>query len=269
MKRSLFIVTFLVLLFGFTMYAQNIGLFANVPFKVEKDLQVSHMTAEEALALFIERGGNFHSIPSLDKEIEKQITIYPGDAVYPICSGGFCRSQTLWAILLPFSDKITLFAPHAARLGWDPYNGQINRYKNYDKETIHDEFNLYFGMEKAERFGFENVPDWKPIELSPSAEGLESLTEFYNRHYFGAESLPKEQRGNRRIYIAFSQNAHVTLYRLLQANSDLEGVTVVAIESEDVVSNPPSFLKTFKRSTKAYEYLHQLLLPTLDLSALE
>lgn len=53
------------------------------------------------------------------------------------------------AILEPIRNQIVLFPPHAARVGWDPYNGQINRYKNYAQEVVPDEFNAYFGMGRA------------------------------------------------------------------------------------------------------------------------
>ncbi len=110
----------------------------------------------------------------MKKEVTSpKIRLNLNDAVYPVCTGGFCRSKALWAILEPICNQIVLFPPHAARVGWDPYNGQINRYKNYAQEVVPDEFNAYFGMEKAERFGFENISEWKIIEQSPTNEGAQ------------------------------------------------------------------------------------------------
>lgn len=81
----------------------------------------------------------------------------------------------MWAILYPFSDQIVLFPPHAARVGWDPYNGKINRYRNYAQELVPDEFSAFFGMSKALRFGFEIDADWKSIEKLPTSMGLNKI----------------------------------------------------------------------------------------------
>lgn len=162
-------------------------------------------------------------------------------------------------VLEPLSDQIILFPPHAARVGWDPFNGQINRHRNYAAEASFDNFSSHFGKEKSLRFGFENTPEWSLIEKSPSEEGLKSISLYYDRHYFGKESSWKGKQGKRRIYIAFSKNAHVALFRLNQTNEDLKNVTVIAIESEDIITDPPKHLNTSSRSVKAYEHFMHLL----------
>jgi HAD superfamily hydrolase (TIGR01509 family) len=228
-------------------------------FNTDEDLESDPQTkAEKCLQEFFHKGGNLHCIANLTT-VTQPFQIREEDAIYPICAGGFCRSQTLWAILQPFSEQIVLFPPHAARCGWDPYNGQINRYKNYAREEWPDEFSLYFGIQKAVRFGFENIPSWKWIEQSPSDEGLKTITEFYNSNYFGPQSAWQGKTGKRRIYVTFSKNTHVVLLRLIQANESLKNVTVVAIDAEDIVTFPPEFLNTTSRSVKAYEHFAQSL----------
>ena len=40
--------------------------------------------------------------------------------------------------LKPFSDQWFSIPPHAARVVWDPYKGQINRFRNYAQENVPD-----------------------------------------------------------------------------------------------------------------------------------
>lgn len=234
--------------------------FQNIPFKLDGDLEKNPSTAaHQCIKVFLQKGGSLQSISNLSDSAVSSIQLNVGDAVYPICSGGWCRSQALWAILKPLSDQIVLFPPHAARVGWDPYNGQINRYRNYAQEEVYDEFSSYFGMEKSLRFGFEHDSEWRLIEKSPSKEELQKITQFYDEHYFGPNSSWHQRQGKKRIYITFSNNAHVTLFRLNQSNENLKDVTVIAIDSEDLITYPPSFLNANQRSVKAYENFSNLL----------
>lgn len=241
----------------------------SVPFKKDNDLERNpNSSAQNCLHNFLHKGGTLKCIPNLESS-KQQVQINFGDAVYPVCSGGWCRSQALWAILWPFSDKIILFPPHAARVGWDPYNGQINRYKNYVQEVVYDEFESSFGIEKALRFGFEHDSEWKSIEKTPTNKGLTEISQFYDKHFFSAESAWQGRRGKKRIYITFSNNAHVTLYRLNQNNESLKDVTVVAIDSEDLITYPPANLNTTARSIQAYEYFVTLLKKIFDVRGLD
>lgn len=241
-----------------------------IVFKKDEDLErTPNTSAQKCLQEFSQKCGTIQCISSFTEMIVPKVRLNLGDAIYPICSGGFCRSQALWAILHPFSDQIILFPPHAARVGWDPYNGQINRFRNYAQESVPDEFKAYFGIEKAQRFGFENDSEWKFIEQSPTSEELNKISQFYDQNYYGPSSSWRGQKGKKRVYIAFSNNAHVALYRLNQTNDDLKEVTLIAIESEDLITYPPSFLKATSRSTLAYEYFTDLLRRVLDLTELE
>ena len=240
-----------------------------ISFKKDEDLEkFPTSTLKKCLQDFFQKGGVLQNISNLSSVTEPYVRINSGDAIYPVCSGGWCRSQALWAILQPYSDRIILFPPHAARVGWDPYNGKINRYRNYAQEIVPDEFNSCFGIEKALRFGFEHTSEWKLTEKSPTNEGLKAISQFYDQYYFGPDSSWQGRRGKKRIYIAFSNNTHVALHRLNQTNENLKGVTVVAIDSEDVITFPPDFLQTTPRSRKAYEYFSNLLTQLLDLTEL-
>lgn len=242
----------------------------DVSFKKDEYLERDpNSSAQKCLEEFCKKGGSIQCISNLIEATAPKVQLNLGDAIYPICSGGFCRSQALWAILKPFSDQIILFPPHAARVGWDPYNGQINRFRNYAQEKVPDEFNAYFGIEKAQRFGFENNSEWEFIEHSPTSEGLNKISEFYSKNFYGPNSSWVGLKGKKRVYIAFSNNVHVALYRLNQTNDNLKDVTVIAIESEDLITYPPSFLNTTSRSTTAYEYFTNLLRQIFDLTEFE
>lgn len=229
-----------------------------MPFKSDQELEVI-CSANKCLEEFLSKGGTFQSIPDLLTVTTPQIELNPGDAVYPVCSGGWCRSQTLWMVLEPYSKQIILFPPHAARVGWDPFNGQINRHRNYEAELALDAFKDHFGKEKALRFGFENDVEWKAIEKSPTQVGLKAISQYYDEHYFGPNSSWEGNQGKRRIYITFSKNTHVILYRLNQTHESFDNVTVIAVESEDIITDPPDHLNTSARSVKAYGYFAELL----------
>lgn len=234
----------------------------NAPFKKDSDLEKNASTnASSCLRDFLDKGGTFHHY-SPEKNGESKFQILPQQAVYPACSGGFCRSQVLWALLLPFSDQITLFPPHAARHGWDPYNGQINRYRNASQENVPDDFEVFFNHKKAERFGFSQESEWQKHSVN---EQIPLILNYYSEHYFG----PSKQEGQERVYIAFSNNVHTVLYRLTQANERLDRVTVWSIDLEDLVTFPPVELNTRSRSPEAYAYFYQLLTSIVDTSSLE
>lgn len=236
-----------------------------MPFHVDKDLEKDpNSTAKACLQKFLQMGGTLQTIPDLTAIREPQVHLHPNDAVYPVCTGGSYRSQTLWAILQPLADRILLFPPHAARVGWDPYTGSIK--KTQSSGTAVDAFTEYFGFEKAIRFGNEHTPAWRQIQASPTEAGIKSISTFYDTHYFGPQSSWQNKQGTRRVYIAFSHNAHVVMYRLLQTNDSLKDVVIVAIESDDLVCHPPAFLNALPRSLQAYDYFANLLIPLFDLT---
>ncbi len=227
---------------------------------VEEDLEANPGTSRElCLKEFLSKGGALHYIFDLNSVPERLIQLNREDAIYPVCSGGFCRSQALWALLQPLAHQIILFPPHAARVGWDPYNGKINRYKNMLMEDMPDAFGEYFGIDKEVRFGFENTSEWDFIDKAPTNEGLNSISEFYTTHYFGPESSWQGRRGKKRVYMTFSKNTHIVLYRLNQTNSSLKDVEIIAINSDDIITSPPIELRTTPRSFKAYEHFANLL----------
>ena len=233
-----------------------LSLTAAPPFPIDAELQSCEgASAEACLEVFLAKGGSFQSVME-----GASFTLLPGDAVYPVCSGGFCRSQTLWALLLPYAHQIILFPPHAARHGWDPYNRKINRYRNQSMESGPDEFILAFGIDKAVRFGFDQATPWE------TANNLSDMTAYYDTHYYGPESHWQGSQGQRRVYIAFANNTHVVLRRLVQTNDCLDGVIVIGIDYEDLISYPPASLNTHRRSQLAYEYFANKLTPLLNLS---
>jgi len=132
----------------------------------------------------------------------------------------------------------------------------MNRYRVAHQETKEDHFADYWGFEKPVRFGFENNEAWKEIEKNPTLENLAHFRAYYNTHYYGPTPS-----GNRRVYIAFSYNVHVVLYRLHQANLSLKNVKVVGIEALDLMTHPPGEIQTLPRSFAAYHHFAELLHP--------
>lgn len=231
-------------------------------FKLDDDLQKDPSSCvSSCLSAFMGRKGTIVGFSDEDMKQEKQFEILPGDAVYPICSGGVCRSQTLWAKLHSYQDKIVLFPPHAARHGWDPYNGRVNRSRNIGQEDIPDDFFKYFKLERATRFGFEFSAEWAQMAVTGR---LDEISEYYSVQCFGPNSSFLGRRGKRRVYIAFSNNIHVAMHRLIQANESLSEVVLVAIDWEDMVTHPPAHLNIASRSSAAYSHFDRRLSNVLD-----
>lgn len=239
----------------------------NILFTHEADqyLQAQESTSiDNALHHFLNKGGTFIRMGVAGKSIQ----ILPGDAVYPICSAGFNRSQTLWFTLKPYQAKIVLFPPVGARYGFDPFNGKINWNLNISHEKGKDEFSIWAGEPKATRFGYEEFGHWRGRE-TVSEEELNQVLQFFDLHFYGPESNWKGQKGQRRIYMAFDRNTHVVLHRLAQTNATLDNVVVVHFPFNDLVANPLPEWNTFKQSAIAYEKFSQLLKAFVDVTKLD
>lgn len=189
--------------------------------------------------------------------------LHHGDVVYPVCSAGFCRSQTLWILLESYGAAITLMPPHAAGYGFDPYNGKVNWRINRSEEakaSQSDDFRLWAHRDKALRFGYDRFQHLADAEVT--AEELDAIKAFYSTHYYG----PAQIGQRRRVYLAFAQNAHIVMHRLCESNKDLSNVVVVHLPMQDLITTPPASWETYPRSKIAYERYHALLKPLFELS---
>lgn len=93
------------------------------PHEADKELQENLTSSLEAsLREFKAKGGTVIRLDGATLPYQ----LLPGDMVFPSCSGAQNRSQTLWNLLRPYSDKISLKQPHATFYGFDPYNGKAN-----------------------------------------------------------------------------------------------------------------------------------------------
>lgn len=185
-----------------------------------------------------------------------------GDVVFPACSGGNNRSQTLWGMLRTYADKISVMQPHATRYGFDPYNGRANWHRTHHVQKA-DEFVLWAGVYKSRKLGWDDFEAWLSKETG-SAEELAMMLDYYNHHYYS----PALADNTRRVYITFAKNAHAHLYRLNQTNTSLENVVVLFFPLEDLIARPLPEWDTHPRSVKAYTELSKLISKYLDFSQL-
>lgn len=229
--------------------------------EAEEDLEVHQESSLEiTLAEFRAKGGTFVRLdPS--QPAQSSFAILPHDIIYPVCSAGFCRSQNLWIILNEYRDKITLFPPHAARYGIDPFNGRLNWHRN-EKENWVDEFELWAKEPKSVRFGYDKFASLLTTRTATEEE-LAQISAYYNAHYFGPT---QNQSQNRRIYFCFDKNSHVTMFRLNQTNKNLEHVFVVHFPLKDLMTSPLPEWNTFPRSQLSYENFSKILKGLLDFS---
>jgi hypothetical protein len=220
--------------------------------------QIEQSSLKIVLAEFIAKGG---TIVRLDKDA----TPYPlafGDMIFPACSGGVNRSQTLWNILRPYTDNITLMPPHATRFGFDPYNGRSNWHgSGYTQNN--DEFILWAGISKSQKFGWDVFEEFLSKEEATS-EDLVRMMDYYNVQYYNPDISPEI----RRVYITFTKNAHVHLYRLSQTNTSLKNVVILLFPLDDLIRSPLPEWNTYPRSFKSYVELANILKSYLDFSQL-
>lgn len=226
--------------------------------EIDNDLQ-QHKTSqlETVYAEFCKKGG---TILRLDKDTPP-FQILPGDIIFPSCSGGNNRSQTLWNILRPYSDRITLNPPHATCYGFDPYNGKANW--NRTTSAADDEFFLWAHTEKSTKFGWDVFKNWL-TKTEGTPEDLKMMHEYYDQYYYNPAVSPTK----RRIYITFAQNAHIHLYRLSQANDSLTNVTVLFFPLADLLKHPLPEWNTYPKSVKTYVEFAAILSAYLDFSQL-
>lgn len=242
------------------------GRYVNTPFRVEEDLELNgETTGEKCLKAFLTKGGELHHLDPNKVKASDRFVLLSGDIVYPSCSGGFNRSQTLWSILFKYNTSISLLLPHATRLGFDPYNDKVNWHKNTEKEQEADEFELWFQHKKVARFGYEKFKELAE-EKNPPNEKLSEIKKYYSENYFGPVSIPEGKSRNRRVYITFAQNAHAIIHRLNQSNADLRNVLVVSVDLDDYVDKPLDKVKG--KSQAAYAAFEKILRDLIDFSRL-
>lgn len=234
--------------------------------EADPDLQQNETTClQQCMDEFIKKSGTLIRLEEND-DLEK-FHIIEGDAIYPACSGGNCRSQTLWVLFRDFNDKIVLFPPHATRYGFDPYNNKVNWHRTYIVAPPEDEYTLWTGTPKPTKFGFDVFAEFNDIEDMPEEE-LKVLSDYYSQNYYGSESSWNGRKGKRRIYFSFAKNTHAILYRLNQTNDTLENVIVAHIPMEDLISHPLPEWDTYPLSVTAYTQLSQILHNFFDFSNL-
>jgi hypothetical protein len=223
--------------------------------ELEQNVKSSLKTA---LAEFTAKGG---TLLRLDKGAAPYQLIC-SDVVFPSCSGGNNRSQTLWNVLRTYADKIALMRPHATRYGFDPYNGLSNWHRTLHVQK-NDEFILWAGVSKSPKFGWDVFESWlSKAEGTPDELAL--MMDYYNHHYYN----PDIPSGTRRIYMTFAKNAHIHLYRLNQTNESLENVVVLFFPLEDLIKDPLPEWNTYPNSAKTYAELAHILESYLDFSQL-
>ncbi len=245
-------------------YPKLKGRYNNTPFRVEESLEKrTETTGEKCLEKFKSKGGELVVLDPNNPSIEK-FELHPKDTVFPGCTAGLCRSVTLWTVLSPFSESITLFPPHATRQGFDPYNDKPHWQENYEFDLEDDEYAMWNNGPKPVRFAYEEYRHLQHIS-DPSPELLKELKQFHDDKYYGPSSA---DQGSRRVYITFSVNTHAILHRLNQTNETLENVIVVSVDLDDYISTPLQEWNALPRSRKAYENLAKLLESLLDTTKL-
>jgi hypothetical protein len=227
--------------------------------EADPDLIDLNINVHETLDHYLNKGGTFIR---LDPELKSKLILYPEDVVFPACSFGFCRSQTLWFLLTKYKDKITLLPPHATRYGFDPYNEKMN-WQRSRSDTSFDEFKDWSGQDKCTRMGFEIFKNfWNETEAT--AEQLAIMKAYYDINYYSLDVS-----GKRRVYISFDKNTHVILYRLIQTNSNLDNVVVYHFPLADKVTMPDLEWDTRARGEKAYNHFSLILKDLIEDSFLQ
>ncbi|CCB85777.1 MULTISPECIES: hypothetical protein [Parachlamydia] len=221
-------------------------IFTDPNLKEHKDCALTELELQ-----FKRKGGYLHVVKDFSGSPENCFTLQSEDALYPICSGGTCRSQALYEFLRQKLDPcdVVLFPPHAARCGYDPYNGEV-RY--YTAARIVDEFEIVFEKKRTVRFGYDCAYDWHDAQGLVTTDKIPLIKTFYDTHYYGPQSHFQGKRGKRRIYMAFAHPTHAVLKRLVETNETLENVALIAIPLQDEITTPPPEMRIQGGSPEAY-----------------
>lgn len=238
------------------------GRYLDTPFRIDESLEMIQ-SGKSCKDEFEAKQGKLIIINPAD-ESPTVFTVVPGDDIRISCSAGWCRSQTLFQIFEKYQG-ITNRAPHGARDYLDPATGKAKWTVNLEKESLPDEFEDYFGVPKALRFGHEEFSHLRD-NINPSQELLEKVSDFYNANYYSPESCDSES--GRNVYITFAANAHVILYRLNQTNLDLSRHVVVVIDLDDYITSPLTEWNTYPRSTTSYKNYESILMGLFNFTLL-
>jgi len=268
LKFILIITTFLIPTFNFSLERIDTVISNNenkIPFLLEPEepLQKNpESSLETVLTNFLAKGGVIYQLEGLSQPFK----FLPGDYVFPACSAGFNRSQTVWALMKPYAEIIHLHSPHATRYGFDPYNNEANWIRSQNmRPPAFDEFMLWTGgIPKHTRLGWDIFANWLS-ECEASQDDLKMMREYYDNEYYH----PAVSSETRRIYITFAKNAHVHMYRLTQVNDNLENVIILFYPLEDLIQSPLPEWYTVPRSKKAYKKFSRILLRHLDFETLK
>lgn len=226
--------------------------------EADQDLLLQGIDLEDVLKKFHKLNGNFFRVHKNAKCV-----LLEGDIVFPACSAGFCRSQTLWALLKKIEDKIYLQSPHATRYGFDPYNDKMN-WQRHSDHVLFDEFKQWAQIPKAIRFGFERYGHLV-ADQAADQQLLMQMKAYYNKKYYGPEIRHPDKRA---VYLSFDKNTHAILHRLLQTNENLHNVYVYHFPLKDLISHPLPEWKTAPLSVEAYQEFSNILKELIDLSQL-
>lgn len=233
--------------------------------EADEDLQEEPATSvHRTLANFFLKGGHF---VRLDNETGHRFTFLPDDSVYPICSAGRFRSQTLRVLLKKYQHALIVFPPHGARYTFDPYNGKINWHRKEALKPFPDMYHEWSGEPKPLRYGFDIWGVYHPQQEVPP-EILDQMKEYFTKSFYGPESSLDGKQGARRVYITFDKNAHAVMHRLLESNDKLDNVYVLHIPLKDLVSNPLPEWNTNSYSVRAYEEFAFLISDFFDFTEL-
>lgn len=248
-------IIFLFLIIGITNYLPSY--YGNL--EVDPELQSNAKSSIELMvAQFSAKGGTLVVL----EDGTSPFQLKSGDVVFPSCSGGNNRSQTLWNVLRPYSEKIHLMPPHATSYGFDPYNGQAN-WLRIKEQQKNDQFHVWAGVPKSPKLGWDVFSMWLGKTATPAQ--LKNISDYYTSIYFH----PAVPEGTRRVYITFTKNAHIHLFRLNQTNSSLKDVILVVYPLQDLVKNVLPEWNTVPGSVKTYVELSSRIKTHLDLSLLE
>ncbi len=208
---------------------------------------------------FKSKGGSLYR---LGDEISP-FQLLPNDVIFPSCSSGKNRSQTVWKILESCDQKIQLMSPHAVRGGNDPYNGRIKKWCDPSKFKLKPDGFVEWagGSKKVSMFGEESFQQW--WEKKDEPETLGKMKEYYDKVYYETHFSSE----TRRVYITFQENAHVHLQRLSETNHSLDNVVVLYFAFPiDPLKCPKSQLwKESTRKIEAYIGLAEIVNAGLDL----
>jgi hypothetical protein len=148
--------------------------------------------------------------------------------------------------------------PHGSEFGYDCSSDTVKFISSKDPENeLHNlAFRIAFGQDKVKRVGEANAV-FKANDWKRNNEHRIKMKEYFDLYYWRQPAAKDPTSRPRIIYIVFGTSLITTLNRLLECNTKMDAITVIALPFRTVMGEDTT-TSTLPREKQASQKLIQL-----------